>query len=115
VHRGHFLRRIDRDSLHCVDNIVENAHIVEQFACTIIARRRGPHEPLALAALAALRDSLWKLAIEEAKPRRHRVVSGVNNVFLDRQAQGSDRSCSSTHMLPFLGTNPQVAQGPCLV
>ncbi len=35
--------------------------------------------------------------------------------FLDWWAQGSDWSCSSTRMLPFLGTNPQLAQGLCLV
>jgi hypothetical protein len=83
VHRGHFSHRIDHDSLRRIDNIVENAHIIEPFAHPIIARRRGPHESLALAALAALRDSLQELAIEEAKPRCHRLVSSVDDNFLD--------------------------------
>ncbi len=115
MHCGHFLQRIDHDLSRCINDIVENAHIVEQFARTIVPRRRGPREPLALAALAALRNSLWELTVEEAKPRRHRVVSGVNDKFLDHQAQGSDQSCSYACMLPFFGTNPQVTQGPCLV
>jgi hypothetical protein len=90
VHRGHFLQRIDRNSLRCIKVIVKNARIAKQFARPIIARRRGPREPLALAALAALRDSLRELAIKEAKPRRHCVVSGIDDDFLDCQAQGSD-------------------------
>jgi hypothetical protein len=90
VHRGHFLQRIDRDSSCHINNIVKNTRIVEQVAHPIIARRRGPRESLALAALAALPDSLRELAIEEAKPRRHCVVSGADNNFLDHQAQGSD-------------------------
>jgi hypothetical protein len=115
VHQGHFLQRINRNLLRCIDDIVKNVRIVERFARPIAARRRGPRKPLALAALAALHDSLQELAVEEAKLRRHCIVSGVDNDFLDRQAQGSDQSCSSVRMLPFLGTNPQVAQGPCLV
>jgi hypothetical protein len=58
VHRDHFLQRIDHDLSHLIDNIIKNACIVERFARPIIARRRGPHEPLALATLAALRNSL---------------------------------------------------------
>jgi hypothetical protein len=83
VRRGHFSQRIDHNSSRCIDNIVENVRIVERFPCPIIARRRGPHEPLALAVLAALHNSLQELAVEEAKPRRHRVVSGANVDFLD--------------------------------
>jgi hypothetical protein len=90
VHRGHLLRRIDRDLLRPIKDIVKNARIAERFARPIVARRRGPREPLALAALAALRDSLRELAVEEAKPRHHCVVSGVDDDFLDCQAQGSD-------------------------
>ena len=82
MHLDHFLQRIDCDSLHCINNIVKNARIVERLARTIVARRRGPREPLALAMLAALRDSLRELAVGEAEPRRHRVVSGVNDNFL---------------------------------
>jgi hypothetical protein len=63
---------------------VENVHIVERFAHLIVARRRGPREPLALAALAALRNSLRELAVEEAKPRHHRVLSGADDDILDR-------------------------------
>ena len=81
VRPGHFLQRIDHDSLHRINNIVKSAHIVEQFACTIVTRRRGPCEPLALAALAVLRNSLWELAVEEAKPRHHCIVSGIANNF----------------------------------
>ncbi len=68
--------------LRRIDNIVKNACIVKPFARPIVARRRGPREPLALAMLAALRDSLRELAVGEAEPRRHRVVSGVNDNFL---------------------------------
>ncbi len=81
VHHNCFLWRIDHDSLRCVNNIVENMYIVERFARLIVARRRVPREPLALATQAALRDSLQELAIEEAKPRRHRVVYGADNIF----------------------------------
>jgi hypothetical protein len=81
VHCNHFPQRIDHDSLRCIDNIVKNAHIVERFACPIIARRSGPCEPLALAPLAALRNSLRELAVGEAKPRCHCVVSGVNDNY----------------------------------
>jgi hypothetical protein len=81
VRRGHFLQRIDRALLRCIDDIIKNAQIVERFACLIIARRRGPREPLALAALAALRGSLRELAIEEAKPRHHCIVSSVDDNF----------------------------------
>ena len=115
VHCDHFPRRIDHDLLRCIDNIVKNARIVERFACPIGARRSGPREPLSLAALAALRNSLWELAVGEAKPRRHCVVSGVNDNYFYCLAQDSNRSCSSARMLPFSGTNPQVAQDPCLV
>ncbi len=115
VHRGHFLQRIDRNLLCCINDIVKNVRIVERFAHPIAARRRGPRKPLALAALAALHDSLQELAVEEAKLRRHRIVSGVDNDFLDCRAQGSNQSCSSVRMLPFLETNTQVAQGPCSV
>jgi hypothetical protein len=83
VRRDHFLPRFDHDFLCRINDIVKNARIVERFACPIVARRRDPREPLALAALAALRNSLRELAIEEAKPRRHRVVSGIDNIFLD--------------------------------
>jgi hypothetical protein len=81
---SHFLQRIDRDSSRCINNIVKNVHIVERFARPIVARRRGPLEPPALAALAALRSSLQELAVEEVKLRRHRVISGANNIFLYR-------------------------------
>jgi hypothetical protein len=81
VHRGHFSQRIDRDSLCCIDNIIKNAHIIEQLARPIVARRRGPREPLTLAALAALHNSLQELAVEEVKPRHHHVVSGADNFF----------------------------------
>jgi hypothetical protein len=83
VQRGHFLQRIDRNLLRCIGNIVKNMRIVEWFACTIVARRKGPREPLALAALAALHDSLRELAVKKAKPRHHHIVSGINNDFLD--------------------------------
>jgi hypothetical protein len=86
----HFSRRIDRNLLRRIDDIVENTRIVKRFSHLIVARRRGPREPLALAAQAALRDSLQELAVEEAKPRRHRVVSGVDDDILDHQAQGSN-------------------------
>ncbi len=115
MRHGHFLQRIDQELLHCIDDIIKNERIVEQFACPIVTRRRGPCEPLALAALAALRDSLRELAVEEAKPRHHCIVPGVEDNFLDCQAQGFNETCSSTRMPPFLGTNPQVAQGPCSV
>ncbi len=115
VRRDHFLQRIDRNSSRHINDIVKNLCIVERFARPIVARKRGPREPLALAALAAQRNSLQALAVEEAEPRRHCVVSSVSEDNLDCQAQGSDQSCSSARMLPFLGTNPQVAQGPCLV
>jgi hypothetical protein len=90
VHRGHFLQRIDRNLLGCIKDIVKNVRIAERFARPIIARRRGPREPLALATLAALRNSLRELAIEEAKPRHHCVISSVDDDFLDCQAQGSN-------------------------
>jgi hypothetical protein len=90
VHRGHFSQRIDCNSSHRIEDIVKNACIVERFACLIVTRRRGPREPLALAALAVLRDSLPELAVEEAKLRRHCVVSGVDDNFVDHQAQGFD-------------------------
>jgi hypothetical protein len=115
VRRGHFSQRIDCNSSRRINNIVKHACIVKRFARPIVARRRGPREPLALAVLAALRNSLRELAIEEAKPMRHCIVAGVDDDFLDCQAQGSDQSLSSARMLPFLGTNPQVAQGPCSV
>jgi hypothetical protein len=84
VRCNHFPQRIDHDSLHCIDNIFENARIVERFACPIVARIRGPREPLALAALAVLRNSLRELAVGEDEPRHHRVVSGVNDSFFYR-------------------------------
>jgi hypothetical protein len=111
----HFLQRIDNDSLHCIGNIVKNTSIIKQFAHPIITRRSGPCEPLTLATPAALCNSLRELAIEKAKPRHHRIVSGNDDNFLDCRAQGLDQSCSSACMLPFLGTNLQVTQGPCLV
>ncbi len=92
VHCNHFLRRIDRDSSCRIKDIVKNAHIFERFAHLIVARKRGPREPLALAAQAALRDSLQELPIEEAEPRHHCIISGVADNILDRQAQGSDQS-----------------------
>jgi hypothetical protein len=85
-HLGHFLQRIDCDSSRRINDIVKNARIVERFARMMVARRRGPHEPLALAVLAGLRDSLQELAVEEAKPRRHCIVYGIDNYFLDCQA-----------------------------
>ncbi len=115
VRCSHFLQRIDHDLLRCIGDIVKNACIVERFARPIVARRRGPHEPLTLAAQAALRNSLRELAVEEAKPRGHCVISSANVDFLNCWAQGSDWSRSSARMLSFLGTNPQVAQGPCSV
>jgi hypothetical protein len=90
VHRGHFSQRFDHNLSCRINHIVENARIVKRFAHTIVARRRGPREPLALATLAALRDSLRELGVEEAELRCQRIVSGIDNGFLDHQAQGSD-------------------------
>jgi hypothetical protein len=98
VHRNHFSQRIDRDSSCCIDDIVKNVRIIERFARPIVARRRGPRVPLALVVQAALRNSLQELAVEEAKPRHHHIVSGVNDDILDHQAQGSNQSCSSARM-----------------
>ncbi len=81
VHRDHFSQRIDRDLSQPIEDIVKNACIVEWFARPIIARRRGPRKPLAPAMQAALRDSLRELAVEEAKLRRHHVVSSANDDF----------------------------------
>jgi hypothetical protein len=83
VHCNHFSQRIDHNSLHCIDDIIKNLRIVERFAHPIIARRRGPREPLVLAVQAALRDSLQELTVEEAKPRHHWVVSGFVDNILD--------------------------------
>ncbi len=106
VHRDHFLQRIDHDSLRCINDIVKNARIVKQFARLIIARRRGPCESLALAALAALCDSLQELAVEEAKPRRHRVASGIDDNFsrlLSSRLQSILFLCPHA---PILGNKP---------
>jgi hypothetical protein len=90
VHCGHFLQRINCDSLHHIDDIVKNVRIVKRFTRPIVSRRRSPREPLALVVLAALRNSLRELAVEEAEPRRHHIVSSVDKDFPDHQAQGSD-------------------------
>jgi hypothetical protein len=81
VHHDHISQRIDRNSLRCINNIVKNACIVKRFAHTVVAKRRGPREPLALAALAALHDSLRECAVEEAKPRHHCNISGIEDDF----------------------------------
>ncbi len=109
------IMRTDHDSLHRIDDVIKNACIVVRFARPIVAKRRGLCEPLALAALAALCNALQELTVEEAKQRRHCIISGIDSNFLNCRAQGSDWSHSSACMLPFLGTNPQVAQDPWLV
>ncbi len=83
VHHDHFLQRFDHDLLRRINYIVKNARIVKRFACLIVARRRGAHEPPALATQAVLRDSLQELTIEEAKPRHHCIAFDVDNDILD--------------------------------
>ncbi len=110
VRRSHFLQRIDPDLSCCINNIIKNAHIVEQFACPIVARRRGLREPLALAVLAALRDSLWELTVEEAELRRHCIVSGVDNRRWQQIFRLSSSRLSSISFLclhaPLFGNKP---------
>jgi hypothetical protein len=106
VHRGHFLQRIYCNLLRCIDDIIENVRILERFACPIVARRRCPGEPLALATLAALGDSLQELAIEEAKPRHHRIVSGIDDNFF-RSSSSRLRSILFLHPhAPIFGNKP---------
>jgi hypothetical protein len=82
--------RTDHDSLHRIDDVIKNACIVVRFARPIVAKRRGLCEPLALAALAALCNALQELTVEEAKQRRHCIISGIDSNFLNCRAQGSD-------------------------
>jgi hypothetical protein len=84
VRCGHFLQRIHCNLLRCINDIIQNVRIVKRFAWPIVARKRDPREPPALAMLAALRNSLRGLAVEEAKPSRPCVVFGIANNFLDR-------------------------------
>ena len=101
VRRNHFLRRIDHNSPVCIIDqrydIVNNAHIIEQYA-PIVARRRGPHEPLTLATLTALHNSQWVLAVDKAEPRRHHTVFWRWWWFLGSSSSCFDRSRTLARM-----------------